>query len=228
MNAKIVLLAAIAFAVAPFFSPEFGGIPPEIYPVPQDDPPVQPAGYAFAIWGVIYLWLVLHAVLGVFRYKDDPVWENGRGALSISLGVGAFWLPVALVSPIWATILIWIMLVAALISLYQMRDAKPEWIAVLPVGLYAGWLSAASFVSIGLLLAGYGILSEFSAALIALVLALVFALVHQRNLGIWTYGLAVGWGFLGIAVANSATIPLVTVLAAGAALSSIIAMIRYS
>ena len=53
----LVLLAALAFALSPLLSSGFNGFAPDQFPIPQDNPPVQPAGYAFAIWGLIYLWL---------------------------------------------------------------------------------------------------------------------------------------------------------------------------
>ena len=202
MKAVLVLIAAIAFAISPFLSPEFGGFDPERYPIPQRNSAVQPAGWAFSIWGLIYLWLVLHAAIGVLKYRADADWDRGRIALLISLAVGAIWLPVALLSPIWATILIWVMLISVLISLYQSAGAAPSWIARWPVALYAGWLSAASFVSIGLLLGGYGVLEEIAAAIVALVLATGFAAYNAYRLASWPYGAAVTWGFVGIAIAN--------------------------
>lgn len=218
MKATLILVAAIAFALAPFLSPEFGGFDPERYPVPQRDPAVQPVGLAFSIWGLIYLGLVVHAALGAFKYRSDVAWDRGRRALIVSLVIGAIWLPVALVSPIWATILIWVMLVSALMSLYQSRGAEPGWIARWPVALYAGWLSAASFVSIGLLLAGYGFSGELSAAIISLVLATVFVAYHAYRLVDWPYGAAAAWGFAGIAVANISNSNLVVAAAAIAAI----------
>ncbi len=218
MKAILVLIVAIAFAVAPFLSPEFGGIDPDRYPIPQDNPPVQPVGWAFSIWGPIYLWLVAHALVGAFKYRQDLRWERGRIALALSLAIGTIWLPVALVSPIWATILIWAMLIAALIALYQLQGATPGWIARWPVALYAGWLSAASFVSIGLLLAGYGFAGEIVAAVIALGLAAGFAGLNAYRLRSWPYAIAVCWGFVGIAVANISSSTMLTVAAVVAAL----------
>ena len=52
------------FAASPFLSEGFNGFAPDQFPVPQDDPPVQPAGYAFSIWGVIYLWLIVGTGFG--------------------------------------------------------------------------------------------------------------------------------------------------------------------
>ena len=218
MKAILVLIVALAFAIAPFLSPEFGGIDPDRYPVPQQNPPVQPAGWAFSIWGPIYLWLVAHAAFGAFKFRQDAEWEKGRIALALSLAVGTIWLPVALVSPIWATILIWIMLIAALVASYRSGNAAPAWIANWPVALYAGWLSAASFVSIGLLLAGYGFVDEFAAAVIALILATGFAGYNARRIKSWPYAIAVSWGFVGIAVANMSSIVTLTIAAVVAAI----------
>lgn len=217
MKAVLVLIAAIAFAVSPFLSPEFGGFDPERYPIPQRNSAVQPAGWAFSIWGIIYLWLIAHAAFGVFKYRAEATWDRGRIALLISLAVGAIWLPVALVSPIWATILIWIMLITALMSLYQSQGATPSWIGRWPVALYAGWLTAASFVSIGLLLAGYGLMGEIPAAIVALVLASAFAAYNAYRLTSWPYGAAVAWGFIGIAVSNISSSKMVAIAAGIAA-----------
>ena len=222
MKALLVLVAAIAFAVSPFLSPEFGGFDPGLYPIPQDDPPVQPAGWAFAIWGVIYLGLLVHAGFGLFRYRDDPAWDRGRPALIVSLAVGAVWLPVALISAIGATVLIWVMLLAALAALYRSRGATPPALALWPVALYAGWLTAASFVSVGLMLAGYGVTGEVAAAFVALVLATGFAAVNVRRLDLWPYGAAVAWGFIGIAAANLGGAGMVALAAGGAALGVIV------
>ena len=54
LKSILVALAALAFAASPLLVPGFGGFDPNRFPVPQENPPVQPAGYAFAIWGLIY------------------------------------------------------------------------------------------------------------------------------------------------------------------------------
>jgi hypothetical protein len=218
MKAVLVLIAALAFAIAPIVSPDFGGFDPNRYPVPQDDPPVQPAGWAFSIWGLIYVGLIAHAVFGVTQHRHDEAWKSGRIALIVSLAVGASWLPVALVSPAWATVLIWVMLASVILALFQMKGARPAWQAHWPVALYAGWLTAASFVSIGLLLGGYGVLPEVTAAIVALALATGFGTLNQIKLGHWPYGAGAAWGFAGIAAKNVGSQTLISGLATAAAL----------
>ncbi|MFC7704073.1 hypothetical protein ACFQXB_07695 [Plastorhodobacter daqingensis] len=219
MKAILVLVAAIAFVASPLWSPGFNGFDPNLFPVPQEDPPVQPAGWAFSIWGLIYTLLILHAGFGLLRRDEDPGWDDMRWPLFVSLGIGASWLAVAQTDPILATIQIWVMLIAALAALFlspgrrTMTDAGPEpapatnpWLGRVPVGIYAGWLTAASFVSIGLLLGGWGMTGLTGAALVVLPVLVAFAVIFQ----LWLdrapeYGLTVIWAMLGILAANWGT-----------------------
>ena len=198
----LVLVAALAFAASPFLVEGFNGFAAEQFPVPQDDPPVQPAGYAFSIWGLIYVWLIAGAAFGAVRRADDADWAEMRPPLFASLAVGTIWLPVAMASPVWATLLIWIMLAAAILSLFRVGDTD-RWWQQAPVAIYAGWLTAASAVSIGLLLAGYGIMAQTPAALLALGLGLLIALVVQYRLHrAPSYGITVIWALVAVIVAN--------------------------
>lgn len=203
MKAILVLTAAIAFGLAPFLSPGFNGFEAGQFPVPQENPPVQPAGYAFGIWGVIYLWLLAGALYGLLMRADDGSWDVARWPLFVSLTVGAAWLPVAQISVPWATVLIWVMLLSALAALFLAGREKRLWQQG-PVGLYAGWLTAASSVSIGLVLAGYGVMSAQAAAIVGLLLALVLAaavLGIRRDAPAYAFGVI--WALAGVAVANA-------------------------
>jgi len=198
----IVLLFAVAFAASPLWVPGFGGFDADQFPVPQIDPPVQPEGYAFAIWGVIYLWLIIGSGYGIWRRWSDPAWAAMRLPLILSFAVGSVWLPVAVRSPVWATVLIWVMLITALWALWR-SPRTDAWAAAWPVGLYAGWLSAASCVALGLLLAGYGFVDQQVAAWIMVGVAIVLAWGVQWTLGhAPTYGVAVIWALIAVGVQN--------------------------
>ncbi|WP_233489123.1 hypothetical protein [Rhodovulum sp. 12E13] len=203
MKAALVAAAAVAFAAAPLAVP-FDGFEPGAYPVPQDDPPVQPAGYAFGIWGPIYLWLVAHALYGLVRRSDSARWEGTRWPMALSLAVGAGWLAIAQVSPIWATVLIWVMLLSALLALWRAPEREDRWLLRAPISLYAGWLTAASWVAVGLLGAGYGVgPGEVGWAWIGLAGALATALAVTRLAGPAPfYAAAVAWALIAVAVAN--------------------------
>ncbi|MFP4328422.1 MAG: hypothetical protein ACLFQL_10470 [Paracoccaceae bacterium] len=174
--ALVHLVAALAFAAAPLATPGFDGFEPAQFPIRVEDPPVQPAGWAFAIWGVIYLWLLAGAGFGLLARADSADWAAMRWPLIGSLALGAAWLGVAQAAPVLATGLIWAMLALALWSLARVGDRDRLWQEA-PVALYAGWLTAASCVGSGIVLAGYGLASPQNAALIFLMLALAIAVV---------------------------------------------------
>ncbi len=201
--AVLAAVAAVAFAASPWLVPGFNGFEADQFPVPQDDPPVQPAGYAFAIWGLIYLWLIVGTVFGLVRRADDADWAAMRPPLVGSMVLGAAWLPVAKVSPVAATVMIWAMWGGAILSLFRVGDTD-RWLQQAPVAIYAGWLTAAASVSIGFLLGGYGGLDQTIAALIALAIALGIALAAQYALHrAPEYGLTVIWALIAVIVANT-------------------------
>ena len=201
-KAALVLLAAIAFLLSPFFSSGFNGFSPGQFPIPQVDPPVQPAGYAFSIWGLIYLALLVGAVHGLIRRAQDGGWDAARWPLFASLAVGAAWIPIANRSVFGATVMIWIMLVTAVLAL-RAAGKGDRLLLRLPIALYAGWLTAASSVAIGLVLAGYGWLGGTTAALLCITLALAIAVAVQLSRpDTPEYSMAVIWALVGIIVSN--------------------------
>ena len=216
--AALALVLSIAFAASPLLVEDFAGFDPNQFPVPQDDPQVQPAGYAFAIWGLIYIWLIVGLGWGLLRATQDGQWHDMRKPLCVSLAVGCSWLAVAVVSPVWASLLIWIMLLTALGALFLAPVEDRLW-AAWPVGLYAGWLSAASCVSLGLLAAGYGWLDQTTAALVFVGLAIVIGGFVQGALGrAPSSGIAVIWALVAVVVQNFETTPMVAYVAGGGAL----------
>lgn len=216
MRAIFTVAAVLAFVLAPFASGSFGGFEPGAFPVPQDDPPVQPAGYAFAIWGVIYLWLIVHAVFGLIRRDDDPAWDAVRWPLIASMVLGAPWIAIAQTSPLAATVLIWAMLIPALVAVARADTTRDPWLLAAPLGLYAGWLTAASCVSVALIGAGWGIVlgaQGWAWVALALALALGAAMIRVAHAPV-TYAIAAAWALIGVTVQNAGSVLSLAVAAA--------------
>lgn len=220
-NALILLLATLAFGVAPFVTPPFTGYDPGLFPVQIERPSIQPAGYAFAIWSVIYLWLIAHAVFGLWKRGEDPAWNAVRLPLTIAVAVGAVWLWIAGQSAIWGTVTIWIMAGGAILAFLSADTGVDRWMLAGPTAIFAGWLSAASAVSTGVLIAGYGWLGDTGAAIamLALVLGLAIAVQWQKP-RMPVYGLTVIWALVGVIVAN-AGVNVAVALASGAGITVI-------
>ena len=130
-------------------------------------------------------------------------WTAMRKPLVISLGIGIFWLAAANASPILATVMIAVMAATAIAAFLLAGEGDP-WLQVRPVALYAGWLTAAAGVGSGVLLGGYGILSNQLAAIVCLVLVLAVALIVQAaRPREWGYPVAIIWALVGVIVANA-------------------------
>jgi hypothetical protein len=216
LKAWLTLLFTITFVASPAFTSPFSGFRADQLPNPQVDPPVQPAGYAFSIWGLIYGWLVISAVYGVVKRRTDREWDRARTPLALSLALGTPWLAVANRSAIWATVLIMAMAASAILALLRTPHDDRWWLRA-PVAIYAGWLTAATFVSLGSTAAGYGLLTDARGwAFIGISLALLLSVLVQRSMPrAPLYAATVIWALVGIVVANGGD-PLGVTLLAGA------------
>ncbi|MEL7179398.1 MAG: hypothetical protein AAFN63_06155 [Pseudomonadota bacterium] len=211
--ALLTLCMTATFVLSPAFTRPFSGFRADQLPIPQIEPPIQPAGYAFAIWGLIYGWLVVSALYGLIKRGNDAGWDRARKPLIVSLAVGTPWLAVANASAIWATVLIFVMAGTAIAALMQAPD-DDRWLLKTPVAIYAGWLTAASFVSLGSTAAGYGLLTDaIGWAYIGIIGALIVATAVLMRKPAIPYGLTVIWALIGIIVANGTQVWMVSALA---------------
>ncbi len=197
----LVLILAIAFAISPLVSPNFSGYKPEQFPEQISHWPAQPAGWAFSIWLLIYAALIFAAGYAILRAAHDEDWNSAAPPLVISLAIGAFWVPVAGSSPLIATAMIVPMMAFAIAAFA--RSGSPLWQRI-PLGLYAGWLTAATGVAISVIMAGYGIAGAQTAAVIMLgVVLLVALLVSSIQPLTWPYRAGVIWALAGVIAANA-------------------------
>lgn len=215
IRALILLIVTLAFGAAPFVTEPFRGYDPALFPVQITRPSIQPAGYAFAIWSVIYLWLITHAVFGLWKRATNPAWDRTRLPLSLAIGIGALWLGIANGYPILATVTICIMMAAAVLAFLWADVDVDRWLLAAPAAILAGWLSAAAAVSLGVVLAGYSWLSDTVSAVTMLGLVLAIAVnVQMRRPQMPVYGLTVIWALAGVVVVNWGINPLVATIAA--------------
>ena len=95
------------------------------------------------------------------------------------------------------------MLASALMALFRAPERQLWW-AAYPVELFAGWLTAASSVSIGLIGAGFGMgPGQVGWALVSLGIALALALWVIRRRYAPAYATGVIWALIAVAVGNA-------------------------
>ncbi len=215
----LLAFATLAFGIAPALTPPFTGYDPAMFPLIIARPSIQPAGYAFAIWGLIYLWLGLHALFGLALRRSDPAWDAPRWPAIIAIATGALWLVIANTYPLIATVGIWIMQAAALTAFLRADPDHDRWLLSAPLAIFAGWLTAAAAVSTGVVIAGYGLLTDTVSALAMLALVLTITLIAQPfRPQMPVYGLTVIWALGGVIAVNWTPNPTVAYAAAAGAL----------
>lgn len=216
----LLLLLTLAFAFAPAVTPPFMGYLPGQLPVDVGRPAIQPAGYAFSIWALIYLWLIAHAVFGLIRRRESAAFAAPRPALMLSVALGTLWLAVASGWPLLAMLVIAVMAVAAIAAFLRTDPAQDHWMLSAPLSIYAGWLTAATLVSAGVLLPGYGWLGNETAAYAMIATATLAGLAIQaRQPLVPTYAATLVWALIGVVQVNRGDLPQVAMAAlAGAGL----------
>lgn len=177
--------------------------------------PMQPATWAFAIWGPIYLGALILAVWQAFGAgRHEPTMARVRLPLT-GLYIGStVWLAAAASPAKWLTPpILFAMLVLALVAMLRLaRPTAPlsratKLIAGWPTALYAGWVSAAAFVNSAIVGPEYGLgtaglgTEGLAVALTAAAAALAIA-VTIASRGALAYVLAVVWALTGIIFAN--------------------------
>ncbi len=203
MRIRAVLLVCVSavFALTPFMLPEFRGYDPQDLWINIADPAAQPPRITFLIWFVIYPGLLAHAMHGLADHAEDRAWDANRSMLIAAMLLGIFWVFLASTLPIFASGIMVVMAIAALIALFQ--TGQGSFWQQPPVALFAGWVTAAAGVAWGVTLAGLGALSNVASAYVMLCGLLIVAICVQRHLGrVPAFAAAIVWALLGIAAGN--------------------------
>lgn len=118
--------------------------------------PFTPAGWVFAIWGLIYLGVIAFTVYqlaggGARAARLRPV----RGAYLVSCVANATWLVLWHYEAIIASLGVMLLLLASLATVRTLLSASPPsswrevWCVDVPFSLYLGWISVATLANLG-------------------------------------------------------------------------------
>ncbi|WP_143261777.1 hypothetical protein [Allokutzneria sp. NRRL B-24872] len=209
----VVVLAAVAQIVSSsFFGRSVGGVARE------DTTSILPAGYAFAIWGLIFAVSLAAAVTGVApSVAARPALRASGWFIAVAYTANAVWV---LVFPqrlfLLSQVVIVIGAVAAILATVRLqRNAGPRdrLVGVLvggSYGLLAGWLTAAAFVGLANTLVNVGLsgggADNAVQGIVLLLLATGVAVAVLRACadgpiaGTVAYAGAVAWGLVAISV----------------------------
>ncbi len=203
----LLLLTAIAMPVVSWFSQRgtFGPTNGELsdrYPTL-----LVAAGWAFSVWGLIFLLDLVFAVWQLRpRQRDDATLARVRPAAAAGFALTAAWMPIFSQQLFWlALAVIWTALACLLycaLLLSRAPEALPgrtAW-AWAPLSLHAGWLSLAAFLNTAQVAVAYRLLPVdrmlgWSAALWAAAAVLLLAANHRMR-GNLVYVAVALWGLV--------------------------------
>jgi hypothetical protein len=178
------------------------------------EPPIVPAGYTFAVWGLIEALSLGWALWSLLR--PTPLAERIAGPLSVVFAGFTLWLlAVTFVEQNWLPLTIFLgMLAALLVALRAALAARAEtagWSRLGRgllwgvLGTYTGWSSVAVWANLTTALAGSGAPVTGTAALLGQLAVLAGATATATAIVLWTGGLlpyaaTVCWAFVGITI----------------------------
>ena len=215
----LVLLLSLAMPTVSWFSQQgaFGatnGAISDQYPTL-----IVAAGYAFAIWGLIFLWDVAFGVWQAFaRQAAAPPLARIRPWAAAGFALTAIWMPVFSLELFWlALLIIWAALACLLACALMLSAARTDapgitlW-AWAPLSLHAGWLSLAAFLNTAQVIVAYRLLPTDAMLPWTVVLfaaaATMLLVANQRMRGNLPFAAAALWALAAVYVKQSGwTVP---------------------
>lgn len=158
-----------------------------------------PAGYVFAIWGLIYILLITFAVA---QFRVNGL-RKVQVAIIISSVANAIWLVLWHYYLIGASVVVMLILLISLIFIYEnIKDQKAT--LRIPFSVYLGWISVATIANVTAFLysinwQGFGISGSIWAAILIVVAGILggtFILTRKD----YAYPLVIIWAIVGILV----------------------------
>jgi hypothetical protein len=181
-----------------------------------------PAGYVFAIWGLIYLGLLAYAVYQALpAQRQSPRLRSIRTLFLVGSLANIAWILLWHYQLFPLTLVAMLVLLGTLIGIYLRlrigRSSPPlvERLAVdLPFSIYLGWITVATIANVTALLSywnwnGFGV-SQEAWLVITLAVALVVATLVAFTRRDVAYLLVLAWAFAGIGVKHMAVAPVAT------------------
>jgi benzodiazapine receptor len=171
-----------------------------------------PAGYVFAIWGLIYLGLLAFGIYQALpAQRDDPRLRRIGYWFALGCVANAVWILFwhyeffVLTVPVMLVLLISLIVIYMRLGIGQTRVSSAEkWLVHVPFSVYLGWITVATVANVTDALSyvgwtGWGIDPQAWAVVMLLVAAAIALLVNWTRADV-AYVLVIVWAFAGIAV----------------------------
>ena len=183
---------------------------------------ITPAGYAFAIWSLIYAGCLAFSIYQILPANRDR-FRALRRVYIISCVANCAWLYFWSREMMVVCLGVILALLATLgfinIKLQKTEGAGEFWFAKFPFGLYFGWVTAATILNATIALVYLGVKVSDSAAItmgaVLLLVAATLGVIVRLKLTNYFYPLAIAWALTAIAVKQSGKTMIVAAAAVG-------------
>lgn len=184
---------------------------------------ITPAGYAFAIWSLIYLGLIVFSVYQALPSQTaNPRFLKIRSIYILNCAANCFWIYLWHHDAVALSLSLMLVLLATLAyinKVLQSAGGAESWLARVPFGIYFGWVTVATILNATIALVALGIDLSRSATNVAAAFLLIFAallgVVIRLKMKSAAYALTVAWALTAIAVKQSGATVIVAGCAAG-------------
>lgn len=173
-----------------------------------------PAGFTFAIWGVIYLLLLGFVIRqSLPRTSDRPPLSKIGGPFKLNCLANAGWILAWHFDQLLLSMLLMIVILATLVNIYSTLRSDSSmsggWdfaFLCLPFGVYLGWISVAAIANLSILQSAYHandfLISQQTWTLIKLGVAGGAAIYFARKFASAEYTFVIAWAAYGISSSN--------------------------
>lgn len=172
-----------------------------------------PAGYTFAIWGLIYVLLAFHVIyqLGFFRSGERSdvtrLMQKIAVYFSISSAANALWIAAWHYGKLEVSIVLMVIILVSLIIINGLTvkadlSYKEKFFIRLPFSVYFGWITVATIANITAYFVsidwdGFG-LSDQTWTVILLIVGTAIGIATLLKNWIASYGFVLVWAYVGI------------------------------
>lgn len=185
---------------------------------------ITPAGYAFSIWSLIYLGMILFSV-----YQALPSQTANRNFLKTrtlyiaSCVANCAWIYLWHYERILLALLVIFTLLGILVlinlNLRGANSTAEKWLARVPFAIYFGWVTVASIINAAVALLSVGVETSVTISMVSacglIVIAAILGVLVSWKLSIPAYAFAIAWALTAIAVKQSGKTLIVACCAVG-------------
>ena len=237
---RLVVLAAAVFAVVVPVVQSLGGFGLSQAEFAADgNQTLRVAGYAFSIWGALYLGLLIYAGRQALPQTGESVLINRMGWPSVVafFGIGLWIVAAALNLKAASVVIIFASLLALLVPILAsgktIRSTGPmdrdRWFLIWPLAALAGWLTVAAPLNLITTATAFDALPAFLSptgwAIAAIVAVVLVGAAVTASLRTLAYPLPIAWGLVGAFVAEQERNPVLGFTALGAAFLLVVAAV---